>query len=100
VSNLYAYNLQRYKSIRAEEQKGIAESPFVGDGEISAFLRSHEWSQMPLGNIETWSDSFKTAVQILLTELNQVKSHPSWISDVPDQTAGLRTIRQRNCEPA
>ncbi|MEH1824268.1 MAG: PAS domain S-box protein [Nostoc sp.] len=59
--------------MRAEEQKGVAESLFVGDGEISVFLRSHDWSQTPLGDIETWSDSFKTAVQILLTELEQVK---------------------------
>ncbi|PHM07067.1 PAS domain-containing sensor histidine kinase [Nostoc sp. 'Peltigera malacea cyanobiont' DB3992] len=59
--------------MRAEEQKGVAESLFVGDGEISAFLRSHDWSQTPLGDIETWSDSLKTAVQILLTELDPVK---------------------------
>ncbi|WP_375496255.1 PAS domain-containing protein, partial [uncultured Nostoc sp.] len=59
--------------MRAEEQKSVAESLFVGNGEISALLRSHDWSQTPLGDIETWSDSLKTAVQILLTELDQVK---------------------------
>ncbi|MDZ8096952.1 MULTISPECIES: YlcI/YnfO family protein [unclassified Nostoc] len=50
-----------------------AENLFVGGGEIGALLRSHDWSQTPLGVIETWSDSLKTAVQILLTELDRVQ---------------------------
>ncbi|MHC5721961.1 MAG: hypothetical protein ACYTX0_60570, partial [Nostoc sp.] len=50
-----------------------AENLFVGGGEIGALLRSHNWSQTPLGAVETWSDSLKTAVQILLTELDQAQ---------------------------
>ncbi|MDZ8070342.1 MAG: YlcI/YnfO family protein [Nostoc sp. DedQUE08] len=50
-----------------------AENLFVGGGEIGALLRSHDWSQTPLGVIETWSDSLKTAVQILLTELDRAQ---------------------------
>ena len=54
----------------AEEQKQIAENLFAGNGETSVLLRSHDWSQTPLGEIETWSESLKTAVQSHLTDLN------------------------------
>ncbi|MBD2261167.1 PAS domain S-box protein [Pseudanabaena sp. FACHB-2040] len=50
----------------------MPETPFVGGGEMGTFLRSHDWSQTPLGNVETWADGLKTAVQILLTELDRV----------------------------
>ncbi|MDM9585799.1 YlcI/YnfO family protein [Nostoc sp. GT001] len=50
-----------------------AENLFVGGGKIGALLRSHDWSQTSLGAVETWSDSLKTAVQILLTELDRVQ---------------------------
>ncbi|MEH2172431.1 YlcI/YnfO family protein [Nostoc sp.] len=50
-----------------------AENPFVGGGKIGALLRSHDWSQTPLGAVNTWSDSLKTAVQILFTELDRVQ---------------------------
>ncbi|MEP0930461.1 ATP-binding protein [Leptolyngbya sp. PL-A2] len=36
-------------------------------------MRSHDWSQTPLGALETWSDSLKTAAQILLSELAQAQ---------------------------
>jgi signal transduction histidine kinase/PAS domain-containing protein len=35
-------------------------------GEMERRIRSFDWSQTPLGPIETWSQSLKTAVQILL----------------------------------
>ncbi|HYW22384.1 MAG TPA: ATP-binding protein [Nodularia sp. (in: cyanobacteria)] len=59
--------------MKAEEHKAGAENLFVGGGEIGVLLRSHDWSQTPLGAVETWSDSLKTAVQILLTELDQAQ---------------------------
>ena len=59
--------------MKAEEHKARAENLFVGGGEIGGLLRSHNWSQTPLGAVETWSDSLKTAVQILLTELDQAQ---------------------------
>ena len=46
---------------------------FVGGGELGALLLTHDWSQTPLGAIETWSDDLKTVVQILLTELDRAK---------------------------
>ncbi|MHC5716589.1 MAG: PAS domain S-box protein [Nostoc sp.] len=61
------------ESMKAEEHKAWAENLFVGGGEIGALLRSHNWSQTPLGAVETWPDSLKTAVEILLTELDQAQ---------------------------
>ncbi|BAY23674.1 multi-sensor hybrid histidine kinase [Calothrix sp. NIES-2100] len=34
---------------------------------MAALMRSHDWSQTPLGAVETWSQSLKTAVRIMLT---------------------------------
>ncbi|MEG5063488.1 PAS domain-containing protein [Microcoleus sp. B3-A4] len=48
---------------------------FAGDSEMAMLMRSHDWSQTLLGAVETWSDSLKTAVQILLTELDRTP-HP------------------------
>lgn len=61
------------ESMKAEEHKARAENLFIGGGEIGALLRSHDWSQTSLGAVETWSDCLKTAVQILLTELDQAQ---------------------------
>ncbi len=46
---------------------------FAGDGELAQLVRSHDWSQTPLGALETWPDSLKTATQILLSELAQAQ---------------------------
>ena len=43
------------------------ESLFAGGGEMGALMRSHDWSQTPLGAVEQWSQSLKTAVRIMLT---------------------------------
>jgi hypothetical protein len=59
--------------MRAEKWRATAEKLFVGGGELGALLRSHDWSQTPLGAVETWSDSLKMAVQVLLTELDQAQ---------------------------
>ncbi len=39
---------------------------FVGGGEMGALMRSHNWSQTPLGSVETWSQSLRTSLGILL----------------------------------
>ncbi|MEP0874232.1 PAS domain S-box protein, partial [Trichocoleus desertorum AS-A10] len=41
-----------------------------GGGEVETILSSYDWAQTPLGGIETWSESLKTAVQSRLAELN------------------------------
>lgn len=43
------------------------EDLFAGGGEMGALMRSHDWSKTPLGSIEHWSQSLKTAVRIMLT---------------------------------
>jgi PAS domain S-box-containing protein len=71
-----------------------AENLFVGGGEIGALLRSHDWSQTSLGAVETWSDSLKTAVQILLTELDRVQQLESDLLSVSTSTDTLPQAAQ------
>ena len=71
-----------------------AENLFVGGGEIGALLRSHDWSQTPLGTVETWSDSLKRAVQILLTELDRVQQLESDLLPERTSTDALRQAAQ------
>ena len=58
--------------MRAEHQ-GMSVNLFEGKGEIRALLRSRDWSQTPLGAVETWSEDLRTAVQCLLTEIEQAQ---------------------------
>jgi PAS domain-containing protein len=82
--------------MRAESQKGMADNRCAENGETSALLRSHDWSQTPLGAVETWPESLKTAVQSRLAERNQAQSPESvQPASVPSQkfapTEALRT---------
>jgi hypothetical protein len=43
------------------------EEIFTGGGEMGMLMRSRDWSQTPLGSVENWSQSLKTAVRIMLT---------------------------------
>ncbi|WP_445251627.1 PAS domain-containing protein [Microcoleus sp. LAD1_D1] len=63
---------------------------------MAMLMRSHDWLQTPLGAVETWSDSLKTAVQILLTELDRA-SPPEKTpleSDLPQQRTQTAALRQ------
>jgi signal transduction histidine kinase len=42
-------------------------SPFHGGGEMGRLMASFDWSRTPLGPVERWPQSLKTAVRILLT---------------------------------
>ena len=55
------------------QEHSVAEQLCAGNGAVAGLMRSHDWSQTPLGAVETWTDSLKTAVQIFLTELDQSK---------------------------
>ncbi|HEY9861877.1 MAG TPA: ATP-binding protein, partial [Candidatus Obscuribacterales bacterium] len=44
----------------------IAGEVFLGGGEMGALMRSHDWSQTPLGSVEHWSPSLKVAINICL----------------------------------
>jgi PAS domain S-box-containing protein len=85
--------------MRAEQHQEMPNKPFGGGDEIETLLRSHDWSQTPLGAVETWSDSLKTVVQSRLAELNQAQgSEPMLAASVPlrncTQTATLRQSAQ------
>jgi hypothetical protein len=43
-----------------------AAAPFPGGGELGALIRSHDWSTTPLGPIEGWPQSLRTAVSMVL----------------------------------
>lgn len=43
------------------------EKLFAGGGEMGALMRSLDWSANPLGLVEQWPQSLKTAVRIMLT---------------------------------
>ncbi|MBD1926070.1 PAS domain S-box protein [Trichocoleus sp. FACHB-90] len=48
------------------EVSTLSENLFVGGGEMGALMRSHNWSQTPLGAIETWPQSLRTIVPLVL----------------------------------
>ena len=43
-----------------------------GGGEMGALMRAHDWSATPLGPPETWPQSLRTVVRILLTSRYQM----------------------------
>ncbi|MBD3884660.1 PAS domain S-box protein [Phormidium tenue FACHB-886] len=51
----------------AAQPETIAEEVFIGGGEMGALMRSVDWSQTALGAVQSWSQSLKTAVRIMLT---------------------------------
>ena len=46
----------------------------AGGGELGALIRSFDWTSTPLGPIEAWPESLRTAVRIMLAS-----SQPIWI---------------------
>ncbi|PSL27501.1 ATP-binding protein [Chitinophaga ginsengisoli] len=38
-----------------------------GGGEMGELIRSRDWSETPLGSVETWPQSLKTCIRIILT---------------------------------
>jgi hypothetical protein len=56
--------------------KGSATPPnfLAGGGEMGALIRDYDWAGNPLGHPETWPQSLKTAVRIMLTS-----RQPIWI---------------------
>src|SRR5262247_1603969 len=46
----------------------------TGGGEMGKLIREMDWSQTPLGPIESWPQSLKTAVRIMLTS-----RQPIWL---------------------
>ncbi|MBD1835632.1 PAS domain S-box protein [Cyanobacteria bacterium FACHB-472] len=48
------------------EVSTLSENLFVGGGEMGALMRSRDWSQTPLGAVETWTQSLRTIVPLVL----------------------------------
>ncbi|MBW4564648.1 MAG: PAS domain-containing protein [Mojavia pulchra JT2-VF2] len=76
----------------------MAENLFVGGGELGALLRSHDWSQTSLGAVETWSDDLKTAMQIILTQLDRAKppEKAQLDSDMLQNNSAAEALQQAN----
>ena len=48
------------------QRASLAARIFAGQGEAAALIRERDWSQTPLGPIESWPQSLRTAVSICL----------------------------------
>jgi PAS domain S-box-containing protein len=49
-----------------EDGAGIAKSLFTGGGAMGALMRSYDWSNTPLGPVEQWPQSLRSALSICL----------------------------------
>jgi len=45
---------------------GLAQRIFAGEGEMASLIRNTDWSDTPLGPLESWPQSLRTAVSICL----------------------------------
>ncbi|GAA6614917.1 ATP-binding protein [Scytonema sp. NUACC26] len=50
-----------------ESPNTLSETIFAGDSEMAQLMRRKDWSQTPLGSVESWSQSLRTAVSICLS---------------------------------
>src|SRR6185437_11049616 len=50
----------------------LAADWLVGGGEMGALIRAKKWSSTPLGPIESWPQSLRSAVSILLPSKAQI----------------------------
>ncbi len=53
--------------MKSEQNSQVGEDIFVGNSEMAGLMRDLDWSQTPLGAVETWSQSLKITLNILLT---------------------------------
>ncbi len=51
----------------SEPQNALVATIFAGESKMAALMRSHDWSQTPLGPVETWSPSLRTTIRIILS---------------------------------
>ncbi len=52
--------------IGSDKNNQTAQNIFAGGGEMGARMRETDWSQTPLGAVETWQQSLITAVRLML----------------------------------
>jgi hypothetical protein len=48
----------------------------AGGGEMGALMRAHDWAATPLGAPETWPQSLRTSVRLLLTRQPSLSAPP------------------------
>ena len=48
------------------QQYQLLEQIFAGNSEMAMLMRSHDWSQTPLGAVESWPQSLRTIVPLVL----------------------------------
>ncbi|MFL9453978.1 MULTISPECIES: hypothetical protein [Nostocales] len=53
-------------TIASESPKPLSETLFAGGGEMGALMRSHDWANSKLGSVETWPQSLRTGIRIIL----------------------------------
>src|SRR5215472_7122076 len=54
--------------MHSHESSQMSEMSFLaGEGEMVRRVRAHDWASTPLGPIESWPQSLKTAVGLMLT---------------------------------
>ncbi|MDF5708461.1 MAG: ATP-binding protein [Nostoc sp. S4] len=54
-------------SLTENKKAALALDIFAGDSEMGKLMRRKDWSQTPLGPVESWSQSLRTAVSICLS---------------------------------
>jgi signal transduction histidine kinase len=73
----------------------LIESHFLaGGGEMGALMRAFDWSLTPLGETETWPQSLRTAVRLVLNS-----QHPMFIWWGPDLTQFYNDAYRRTMGP-
>jgi len=65
---------------------GDSEASFLGSGamsggELGRLIQEYDWSRTPLGPLESWPQSLKTSVDLMLNS-----QHPMWVGWGPDVT--------------
>lgn len=65
-----------------------------GGGFMGELIRAHDWAATPLGPPETWSDSLRTSLRILLTT-----NHPVFIFWGPDLICFYNDAYSRSLGP-
>ncbi|MBV9387457.1 MAG: response regulator [Chroococcidiopsidaceae cyanobacterium CP_BM_ER_R8_30] len=53
-------------TITSESPNSLSETLFAGGGEMGALMRAHNWSKSKLGPVETWPQSLRTGIRIIL----------------------------------
>ena len=63
-----------FKSFVPEESQRSQREWLFSGGQLGHLIRQYDWTQTPLGAIEHWSHSLRTAVNLMLNS-----QHPMWI---------------------